>query len=283
LFSAFLRESLLEILISEPDTAQMPDDWRGHRTSALFCPVRGRCRVVTGGDFAEIHPASALLLAPRTPYHVEFGASENPLLMIILISDRAKEILSEPATSGNFDVWRRIPLNAPTEMRDMSARLVGEILQKLYFDISSSQQDDSFVFAALRLLLVEVALNSDPQGNRIAGHMPAMQDNASKLVKQAMQYIDAHYRESIGLSEVSKELYVSASYLSRAFKNSYGIGFIEYINNKRVFEAKNLLVSTNMKISEIALNVGFSNIPYFNAIFKKLVKCGPREFRSRFN
>ena len=70
------------------------------------------------------------------------------------------------------------------------------------------------------------------------------------------------------------------SIISKLFKNSMNMNLREYINQLRIEEAKRLLLSTSMSVSEIASNVGYYNISYFSTVFRKLCGVSPIEWSS---
>lgn len=104
-------------------------------------------------------------------------------------------------------------------------------------------------------------------------------DNKNLIIDRAISYIDKHYSEDITLEELAALSGVSAQYFCRVFHGSTGMRPIEYINNKRVSEAKLLLISGSMKISDIALKVGFRDNNYFGIVFRRSTGISPREFR----
>ena len=106
-------------------------------------------------------------------------------------------------------------------------------------------------------------------------------DIKKMMTERAISYIDKHYSEDIALDELAELSGVSAQYFCRVFHGCTGMRPVEYINNKRVSEAKLLLVSGNMKIADIALKVGFRDNNYFGIVFRRATGISPREFRQR--
>ena len=106
-------------------------------------------------------------------------------------------------------------------------------------------------------------------------------DSKNLITDRAISYIDKHYSEDITLDELAALSGVSAQYFCRVFRTATGMRPVEYINNKRVSEAKQLLVSGNMMISDIALKVGFRDNNYFGIVFRRATGISPREFRLR--
>ncbi|MCI6995217.1 MAG: AraC family transcriptional regulator [Eubacterium sp.] len=59
--------------------------------------------------------------------------------------------------------------------------------------------------------------------------------------------------------------------------------FYEYLNQKRVAKAEELLITTDQSVTEIAMNSGFSSISSFNRTFKSLKGCSPTVYRNKWN
>lgn len=92
-------------------------------------------------------------------------------------------------------------------------------------------------------------------------------------------YIDSHYSENITLDILSSLSYVNKFHLVHLFTKQMGISPINYLINKRIEEAKNLLVTTNHSIRDISTIVGFSNSSYFSQMFKKSTGTSPRGYK----
>ncbi|MBR6729320.1 MAG: helix-turn-helix transcriptional regulator, partial [Clostridia bacterium] len=101
--------------------------------------------------------------------------------------------------------------------------------------------------------------------------------NSGKINK-AKQYIRQHYNEPLTLSTVAEQLGISEGHLSRIFRQSEGCGFSHFLLATRMEVAKNLLTTTNLKIYEVAQQVGYTNTEQFSKMFKKIVGITPKAF-----
>lgn len=97
-------------------------------------------------------------------------------------------------------------------------------------------------------------------------------------IDKAIDFIRKHYYEDISLRDVAKEVYLSESYLSRKLKKVKGISFVEYITKLRMEKAVELLKEPNVKITEVALSLGYPDYRYFSQTFKKHTGYSPSEF-----
>lgn len=99
-------------------------------------------------------------------------------------------------------------------------------------------------------------------------------------LSQAYQYIGENlHRNDLSLLQVSAHVGLSGAYFSQLFKRETGEGLSAYITRSRVERAKELLVSTDLKIEDIALQVGFSTANYFSTVFKNTAGQTPAEYR----
>ena len=102
------------------------------------------------------------------------------------------------------------------------------------------------------------------------------------FVEKARQYIEVNFRDpELNLDKVAEHVYISSCYLSRLFKEVTAYSFTEYLNRRRIKEAKHLLLSSPAKIYEIAEAVGFRDSHYFGIVFKKITGLAPSEYRDQ--
>ncbi|MDE6816682.1 MAG: helix-turn-helix domain-containing protein [Lachnospiraceae bacterium] len=102
-----------------------------------------------------------------------------------------------------------------------------------------------------------------------------------RVIRTVLAIIDERYREDISLQSIAEEVYLSPSYLSYLFKKEVGVSLIKYITMLRLGKAKELLLAGNMKVSDIAVKVGYQNYSYFNIMFKNHVGVSPAQYRER--
>lgn len=103
----------------------------------------------------------------------------------------------------------------------------------------------------------------------------------SPFSKRAKAFLAEHQSEEITLEEVAKALHVSTFYFCKMFKKATGLTFTDYLGRVRIERAKTLLLNPNLRISEVAYEVGFGSLTHFNRIFRKLVGESPSDFREK--
>ncbi len=103
----------------------------------------------------------------------------------------------------------------------------------------------------------------------------------SNIIDVAIKYIDKNYAdENISLNSVAQAINISANYLSALFSQKMGVSFVEYLTQKRMARAKQLLRQTGKRSGEIAYEVGYKDPRYFSFVFKKTQGCTPRSYRT---
>lgn len=104
-------------------------------------------------------------------------------------------------------------------------------------------------------------------------HIPTLAENTAHIIEKNIT------DRNLNVSEIAKSLYVSTEHLIRTFRSAYGITPKRYITDLRLTRASELLKTNKSTISEISDAAGFSNIFYFNKIFKQNYGMTPSEYR----
>lgn len=105
-------------------------------------------------------------------------------------------------------------------------------------------------------------------------------NSKSRRIAKACSFMETHYADSIGLSEVASLVGMSDSAFSHFFKSKTNSTFIDYLNNLRIAKACQLLTETNQTVAEICYECGFNNMSNFIRMFKKKKAYTPNEYRN---
>ena len=108
------------------------------------------------------------------------------------------------------------------------------------------------------------------------------QDNAEPpVIARAKEYIQEHQTENLRLGHVARAVNTSTFYFCKMFKKVTCINFTDYLSRIRIEKSKNLLLNPNLRVSEIAFEVGFQSLTHFNRVFKKILGQSPTEYRTQ--
>lgn len=102
----------------------------------------------------------------------------------------------------------------------------------------------------------------------------------SPHIVQALAYLQNNYSSISGMNEVAEYVHISPEYFSRLFRNETGKTFISYLNEYRLKRAKQLFDTTDMKVNQVAEQVGYASLSYFSRLFKDYYGENPFLYRS---
>ena len=108
-------------------------------------------------------------------------------------------------------------------------------------------------------------------------------EKESKPIRMAKEYVNAHYAENFNLDDIARLVCLSPNYFSILFKNEVGQGFNSYQQNVRMERAKELLKTTQMRVGDVAREVGYADLKYFTKLFVKSVGVKPMEYRNFYS
>ena len=116
-------------------------------------------------------------------------------------------------------------------------------------------------------------------------NLSVISDSSFQLSKEcalAKRYIDSNYSQNITLDSLAEITHINKFYLAHSFTECVGQSPINYLTDRRLEACKELLVSSNLSVAQVATSVGFSSQSYFSQIFHKKTGMTPRQYRSRY-
>ena len=156
---------------------------------------------------------------------------------------------------------------------DLSVRSTLEMLLKVYQEGGNTLHDDVHASALLTQLMTYCIQAAGTGGG--SSHTPA-------YVIDARNYINLHYAERITLDDLSHSISINKFYLQKLFKRYFGLSPNEYLIHTRLTHAKQLLRTTALPISQVAMDVGINNIGHFITLFKRYEGITPSAYRQRW-
>ena len=127
------------------------------------------------------------------------------------------------------------------------------------------------VYAILGQRYLNGVRNRIPDGGRIV---------ESEVITASMTYINNHYKQDLSLDDVAEFAGFSRYYFSRSFKKQTGYSFKDYLCQKRLQVAVDLLIRTDKSMKDVALESGFGSVATFNRVFREKKGCTPTQFRA---
>ena len=116
----------------------------------------------------------------------------------------------------------------------------------------------------------------------MATRVPSLTDHDTFVrLSRSRDFLATRYDQRLRLDDAARQAYLSKYHYQRLFQRAFGETPHEFLTRRRIDQARALLASTEMSISEICLEVGYSSLGSFSTRFHQLVGCPPSEFRAR--
>lgn len=96
------------------------------------------------------------------------------------------------------------------------------------------------------------------------------------------EYLDQHYAQQITLDRLSQRFYINKYYLTRVFKEQFGLSITAYLQIVRITHAKQLLRFTDQSVESIGLECGLGSVHYFSRVFKDVEGVPPSTYRRQW-
>lgn len=248
-------------------SAKYSGDWHStphtHSCSELFYVTGGVGQFFIEG---EIHPVATndLVIVNPNVEHTEIGLNANPLEYIVLGVD-GLELSALDETDNSYCIVNFLAVKDTILF----------YLQNMLKEIEASTPGYETICQDLMEILIILLMRQTDYSVTLT----PIRKKASKLCASVRRYIDVHFKENISLDVLAQISHVSKYYLVHAFTKEYGTSPMNYLINKRLEEAKQLLKNDDYSLSLISRMLGFSSPSYFSQIFKKNEKMTPNEYR----
>jgi AraC-like DNA-binding protein len=243
----------------------------------------GEGHIITEGKLIPVRRGDLLFRKPGMvvqgfpPYHSYFAVfdmmyskekvsayAENDYLNYISFSGKNKLLTSQ------FDI--------PDIMNISQFSSLEEMFRNLYQYYVSNGRTGQFY---LRTFIMQILMSIFNEWNKVKvlrNPSRSILTNYSKII-MVQEYIYANLKKRISLGELAEISGLSPNFLCNIFKRIVGVNIVEYVNECKINSAKKALVSTNMCVKEISLDLGFENESYFYTLFRKIEGMSPSEYR----
>src|ERR1035438_7497098 len=267
---AFAEATGLPVALRAVESWQLPH--HGHRNESPFCAMV----LETSRACASCLQVQEKLSqgAAEEAYTVNCPAGLCDTAVPVRLGDRLLGFLQ------TGQVFRKTPTRSQFErtlrlVKEWGVQVDPVKLEQAYFNtrVVPNRQHE----AVVKLLSI-FAQHLSMLSNQVV----LQQDNAEPpVITRAKEFIQEHQTENLRLGHVAKAVNTSTFYFCKMFKKVTGINFTDYLSRVRIEKSKNLLLNPNLRVSEIAFEVGFQSLTHFNRVFKKILGQSPTEYRAQ--
>ena len=209
---------------------------------------------------------SVLLLPPDEEYHLHFdGKRQTTAYWLTFAGFSSAQLVADSGltTQGCFQ--------APADS-DLSVLFEGILRQSLPASADARRLSLNSLGLFMQLLAAVVP-RAECQGDALEG--------GTKALAYAVHQIQSDLSMPLDVEDMAHSLQMSASHFIRSFKAQVGYSPLAYQTRLRIERAKDLLRGTSLRVSEIALQIGYQNPMYFSSTFKKHTGMTPLEYRDK--
>lgn len=250
----------------------IPPHW--HDSIELLYCLSGELQVWLGpNNKGYLLEEGDLLLINSNDVHSSQSPSANHVIVVQLPLAYLDKI-----TDGTYNTEWVFQLNTllRKQPEDQSLRV---ILRGMLDTIAASNLVGKFTLKAKMYELLAVLVQSYQQ-KRVSQPKLIAKQNQQNMA-QIMSYVQLNFKEDMSVSEVAKLFNYSESYFSKLFKKHVGMNFTDYVASIRIDYAHNLLLSSDWRIIDIALDSGFNNPRTFYSAFEKIYQQSPSVYRKK--
>ena len=241
-----------------------------HYYYECFYVRHGLARFFVNNSLCDLHSGDMIIVPPREVHFNKYLS--NTIRINIYFNESDLLHNGQPYFSDlETRLLRLVMVHTPSAYIEKIEHTIDDML-------SEEKTDDENTPEMMELLLKQFFLNVSRYGifhYDLSANTP--EEDSDMLV--AARYIKEHFSEHITLSSLADMAGLTPAYFSRKFTQVTGMGMKEYLSYVRLQSAAQELRSTDHKITEIAINCGFSDSNYFKDAFRKMYGVSPREYR----
>lgn len=216
----------------------------------------------------------------------------------ILLDQEVLHAISVPETSYMLNAEFQIRENESAVLRldtlaNASPELLALLRQKQ--SILRGQDESGRILHALEQVIQEFSRTGAPDKAladvllaQLLLHVAEILQDASikadvrSYVQKAADYIAAHLYAELRVNDIAREVNIAPAYLQRIFKQTMGMTLVQYINQQRIEQSKQLLMYTDDAIVDVAIASGFNSRQHFFRVFNSATNMSPQQFRQEY-
>lgn len=237
-----------------------PPEDRGRYKSGFIFMLKGKCRYEFADDCFEICPGDIVYVGEGSNYrcvHISEPKETRYYVMDFNLTDCGGKIMNLSSHPVKFEGCDKGKL-----------KMLFEMVSEVYNVYEFSNH------LILKSILMEI-LYTISKAENVSG----VSNPKYNTIKKALSYVETHYKDNISSENLAKMFNMSHSHFRRLFVKTAGYPPTLYRNRIRVHKAYEMLINSNMSITQISEAVGFCDVYYFSSIFKKFIGISPSMVR----
>ena len=232
----------------------------------LLYVIRGSCHVHLASETLHMNPKDVLMINGNR----HFKLQNQPSAFLLAIYVRAE--LFRQLTNTHLPHFRCCSVQYSSVKYEQLQYMLYDLLGEYALEINGMNAKKLSILYKICDHLIHSFMLSDNQ---------PLSESSEERLDPVFSYIAEHFSEPLSLPSVSEQIHIAPTSLSRLFKKNTGITFVQYVTKVRLQHAVSDLTGSQMPVSNIALNNGFSTASQFNKIFRQNYNLSPSEYRQQ--
>lgn len=240
-----------------------------YELSILLEGTQEYCR---GSEPRMLEPDDVILTNPGVG-HAGAGRQVGTTALIVQFSPNAFKTYLKKGEIFDFTAC----LSDSATRNNETYRLIRRYAAMTYLNLCSGSPYSTWAArASASLLMTTLCERFSPPRIPFTMEVEAQQQIASAMLR----FLETHYREKISLQDLADSIQYNRTYVSTLFKNTVGMNFHEYLTRIRFQNALLELATTDHKLTDIAMDNGFSDLKSMNATFREIICRSPADYRA---
>lgn len=238
------------------------NSFHSHNSYEILFIASGSKIILCNDSYQELHAGDIALFSPNEP-HKSFGNNSYEWICLNFSEEYLKKYFTPTAAKTLISIFQNRIVRSNTNQFVELCRM----FYKLYNNYNN-KSDMLFIDVANILLYISKINKSILKNNLV-----------NKKLSEIINYISENYLYNISIENIADNCHISKSWICTLFKKNLKTTPMSFLSNIRILHACDILLTTDMTITEIAMNCGFSSSSYFGHIFKLITGQTPSEFR----
>ncbi len=251
--------------------------WHFHPEYQITLVLQSHGYRLVGDKIAPLHPGDLVLLGANLPHvwHQDEVAQDGHGVHAVIV--RFRETFAGHDLLG---LPEAVPVKRLLERAARGLEITGRTRTEVAARLERLPQLSGLSRVGELIGILDLCAHShELNAVASAGYVPTLSTDDQERMQRVTSYINLHLAEPIGRADIARVANLSVGAFSRFFKVRTGKSLPEYLNELRVGRACRLLADERPKVTDIALDCGFSNLANFHRRFREITQMSPRDYR----
>lgn len=260
-------------------------DAHWHYYIEMLFSLSGKASVFLGGKCYSFNEGDLVLINAREVHSITADVGEDVKYIVVKFDPEVLYTTSRTVFESKYVLPFTMAKASPQKVfskQEIEETPIPALLNEIYEEFGSKKYGFEL---AIRTHICRIFLwilrNWEKKGVSLDVVSHPLKENDMQMLQKVFDYLDQNYMQDVTAEAVARMCNLSYSYFSRQFKAIMGKTFTDYLNYIRITEAEKLLLTTDLNITQVALDTGFSNSSYFIQQFKHYKSISPKQFRHK--